>query len=184
MTVMDRLAWTICESPLGPLTAIAGSAGIRNLNFPGRSPRLGDGARRAMPDVTEQLEAYFAGERQAFELDLDLRGTPLQRLVWAQLLQIPYGTTTTYGELAKRIDDSAYPDGLEPYERVRLAAAAIGRTPTPILVPCHRVIGADGSLTGYGGGLRRKQALLDLESEGAGGRSPEPAWANRQLPLA
>lgn len=156
--------WTIHESPLGPLTVIGGPAGIRNLHFPGRSARLPESARRPMPNVAAQLESYFAGERQAFELDLDLRGTPLQLLVWARLREISYGTTTTYGELARRIDDRLYPDGLEPYERVRLAAATIGRTPTPILVPCHRVIGADGSLTGYGGGLQRKRALLDLES--------------------
>lgn len=81
------------------------------------------------------------------------------------------------------IDESFYPRRLEPYERVRLAAAAIGRTPTPILVPCHRVIGADGSLTGYGGGLQRKQALLDLESGGTSGQPAEPSWAHRQLPM-
>ena len=109
-------------------------------------------------------------------------GRPLQQLVWAQLREIPYGATTSYGELAGRIEESAYPEGLEPYQRVRLAAAAIGRTPTPILVPCHRVIGADGSLTGYGGGLQRKQALLDLESKDATRRAPESP-ANRQLAL-
>lgn len=136
-----------------------------------------------MPKVVDQFEAYFAGQRQVFELDLDLRGSPLQMLVWAQLREIPYGTTATYGELAGRIDDSHYPSGLEPYKRVRLAAAAIGRTPTPILVPCHRVIGADGSLTGYGGGLERKQALLDLESGGAESRPPEPSCAHHQLPM-
>lgn len=179
----NDLVWTIYESPLGPLTAIAGSAGIRNLHFPGRSLRLEESARRPMPEAADQLDAYFAGERRAFELKLDLRGDPLQTLVWEQLLEIPYGTTTTYGDLAGRIDESVYPEGLEPYKRVRLAAAAIGRTPTPILVPCHRVIGADGSLTGYGGGLKRKQALLDLESGGAEGRGPEPSWANRQLPM-
>lgn len=136
-----------------------------------------------MPAVVEQLDAYFAGERQTFELDLDLRGTPLQLRVWERLREIPYGATTTYGELAERIDDSLYPGGLEPYKQVRLAASAIGRTPTPILVPCHRVIGADGSLTGYGGGLQRKQALLDLESRGVVGRSPQPSWSQRQLPM-
>ncbi|HET8863364.1 MAG TPA: methylated-DNA--[protein]-cysteine S-methyltransferase [Solirubrobacterales bacterium] len=160
------LAWTICESPLGPLKVVAGRAGIRNVYFPGRSPRLHESARRPMQGVVDQLEAYFAGERQVFEMDLDLRGAPLQMAVWAELRKIAYGTTTTYGELAGRIDDSLYPQGLEPYKRVRSAAAAIGHTPTPILVPCHRVIGADGSLTGYGGGLRRKQALLDLEGGG------------------
>lgn len=177
----DPLTWTIYESPLGPLTLVAGSAGIRNVHFPGRSLRLPAGRRPPMPEVADQLDAYFAGERRAFELDLDLRGDPLQRLVWAQLREIPYGTTVSYGELAGRIDDSRYPEGLEPYRRVRLAAAAIGRTPTPILVPCHRVIGADGSLTGYGGGLDRKRALLELE--GAGGGSSSPPGKDRQLAM-
>jgi methylated-DNA-[protein]-cysteine S-methyltransferase len=176
------LAWTIYESPLGPLRVVAGSAGVRDVYFPGRSPRLHESARRPMQEVVDQLEAYFAAERQAFELDLDLYGTPLQMAVWAQLREIPYGTTTTYGELAGRIDDSLYPHGLEPYKRVRLAAAAIGRTPTPILVPCHRVIGADGSLTGYGGGLQRKRALLDLESGSIESHSPKPS-SHHQLPM-
>ena len=180
---MDRgqLAWTIYESPLGPLTVIAGPAGVRSLCFPGRLPRLRESDHRPLPAVVEQLETYFTGERKAFELRLDLRGTPLQKLVWDQLLEIPYGTTTTYGELAGRIDESFYPADLEPYKRVRLVGTAIGRTPTPILVPCHRVIGADGSLTGYGGGLQRKQALLELESGGTAGRTPEPSWQDQQL---
>jgi methylated-DNA-[protein]-cysteine S-methyltransferase len=179
----SQLKWTIYESPLGPLTVIAGSAGVRNVNFPGRSQRLVESARRPMPEVVDQLDAYFAGERKAFDLQLDLRGAPLQKRVWERLLEIPYGATTTYGELAGRIDESLYPDGLEPYKRVRLVGTAIGRTPTPILVPCHRVIGADGSLTGYGGGLQRKQALLDLESRGAVGRAPVAGWASRQLTM-
>jgi methylated-DNA-[protein]-cysteine S-methyltransferase len=164
---MDRMspsAWTIHESPLGPLTVVAGAGGVRGVHFPGQGPRLGEGARRPLPEVTGQLDEYFAGERQGFELDLDLRGTPLQQAVWEQLREIPYGETDTYGELTVRLAGSLFPEGLEPYRRVRLAAAEIGRTPTPILVPCHRVIGADGSLTGYGGGLPRKRALLDLES--------------------
>lgn len=177
---MKEMAWTIYESPLGPLTVIAGPSGVRNVYFPGRSPSLAKAARRPMPEVVSQLEAYFAAEREGFDLDLDLRGSPLQKLVWERLLEIPYGATTTYGELAGRIDESFYPDGLEPYKRTRLAGAAIGRTPTPILVPCHRVIGADGSLTGYGGGIQRKQALLDLESRGATGQPPEPNGANHR----
>jgi methylated-DNA-[protein]-cysteine S-methyltransferase len=162
-------SWTIYESPLGPLTVIAGPAGITNLYFPERVPRLAQAERCAMPDLVAQLEGYFAGERQAFELSLDLRGNPLQKLVWAQLREIPYGATVSYGEFAGRLEESAYPEGLEPYKRVRLAAAAIGRTPIPIVVPCHRVIGADGSLTGYGGGLRRKQTLLNLEGKSTAG---------------
>lgn len=176
-------AWTIYESPLGSLTVISGAAGIRGVYFPGSAPRLEQRARRPMPEVVEQLDTYFAGERRGFELDLDLRGTPLQLSVWERLREIPYGTTTTYGELAGRVDEALYPDGLEPYKRVRLAAATIGRTPTPILVPCHRVIGADGSLTGYGGGLERKQALLDLESGDAAGRVTEPDRPTRQISM-
>jgi methylated-DNA-[protein]-cysteine S-methyltransferase len=179
----SQLTWTIYESPLGPLTVLAGPAGVRTVRFPGRTPRLDEAAQRPMPEVVDQLDAYFAGERKAFELDLDLRGAPLQKRVWEQLLEIPYAATTTYGELAGRIDESLYPDGLEPYKRVRLVGTAIGQTPTPILVPCHRVIGADGSLTGYGGGLQRKQALLDLESTGVEGRAPAPGWENRQLTM-
>lgn len=136
-----------------------------------------------MPELTEQLDRYFAGELRAFDLEIDLRGRPFQRAVWGLLLEIPYGETTSYGDLAGLIAPSAYPDRLEPYMRARLVGAAVGRTPTPIVVPCHRVIGADGSLIGYGGGLQRKQALLDLERGGAAGEPPPPSWENRQLPM-
>ncbi|HEU5253093.1 MAG TPA: methylated-DNA--[protein]-cysteine S-methyltransferase [Solirubrobacterales bacterium] len=173
-------AWTTYASPVGDLTVLAGPAGIRGLYFPERAPRF-DAPGRAMPGVVSQLKQYFAGERQRFEVDLDLVGTPLQRAVWARLQAIPYGSTTTYGELAGSIDPSLFPEDLEPYRRVRTVAAAIGRTPTPILVPCHRVIGADGSLTGYGGGLPRKRFLLELE--GAAGRAVDPAPAQGQLTM-
>lgn len=179
----SQLTWTIYESPLGLLTLIAGPVGVRKVHFPGRSPRLEEAAQRPMPAVADQLDAYFAGELKSFELDLELRGAPLQKLVWQRLLDIPYGATTSYGELAGRIDGSLFPDGLEPYKRTRLVGTAIGRTPTPILVPCHRVIGADGSLTGYGGGLQRKQALLDLESADTEGSASAPRWENRQLTI-
>jgi methylated-DNA-[protein]-cysteine S-methyltransferase len=178
----SRLTWTIYESPLGPLTVIGGPAGVRNVHFPGRSPRLREEARRPMPEVADQLDAYFAGERQSFDLDLDLRGSVLQKLVWEQLLKIPYGATISYGELAGRIEESAFPDGLELYKRAQLVGATVGRTPTPILVPCHRVIGADGSLTGYGGGLQRKQALLDFEGAEAGKSAPASV-GNRQMSM-
>ncbi|HEX3688655.1 MAG TPA: methylated-DNA--[protein]-cysteine S-methyltransferase [Solirubrobacteraceae bacterium] len=169
-------AWTIFESPLGPLTLVGGHDGLRAMHFPGRSGSLDEGTRD--PDVfieaTTQLAEYFAGERQSFELALALEGTPFQRRVWAALAEIPYGATRSYGELAAEI---GRPD------RVRALGAAVGRTPVPIIVPCHRVIGADGSLTGYGGGLQRKQALLDLESRVRGGAVPAPVWAGRQLSL-
>jgi len=155
--------WTIYESPIGPLTVVAGAEGIANIHFPGTSPPFSDATRQPLPEVIGQLDDYFAGERQTFELDLDLRGNPFQRDVWRQLLEIPYGATATYGQIAARVDESLYSDGVEPHERPRVAGAAIGRNPVPIVVPCHRVIGADGSLTGYYGGLARKKRLLDLE---------------------
>ena len=121
------------------------------------------------------LEAYFAGERRSFaDLALDLGPSPFERAVWTALQGIPYGETVSYGELAHR-DRPARP---RPGGRRRRR-----RTPVPIVVPCHRVIGADGSLTGYGGGLQRKQALLDLERRVVAGMAPEPAWAFRQLAL-
>ncbi len=173
--------WMIYESPLGPLTVSAGLDGISGVHFPDRSPRFDESARCPMAEVVSQLDEYFAGQRQVFDLTLDLRGSPLQKLVWAQLRQIPYGATVSYGELSGRIDASAFPEGLEPYQCVRAAAAAVGRTPTPIIVPCHRVIGADGSLTGYGGGLGRKQALLELE--GYDGVTSKPSRDADQLAL-
>ncbi len=156
--------WTIFESPIGPLTVVAGPKGLTNIHFPGHAPRLSEATRQPMREAVDQLGTYFAGERQAFKLELDLRGTPLQGEVWRQLLEIPYGATTTYGKVARRIDESLYDPNLEPYERPRIVGAAIGRNPVPVVVPCHRVIGADGSLTGYFGGLQRKRILLDLES--------------------
>jgi methylated-DNA-[protein]-cysteine S-methyltransferase len=127
-----------------------------------------------MADAAGQLEAYFAGERRAFDLPLELAGTPFQRSVWAELRQVPYGATVTYTELAGRV---GRPDV------VRAVGAAVGRTPVPIVVPCHRVLGADGGLTGYRGGLHRKRALLDLERRGLEGLGPEPAGAPRQLAM-
>jgi methylated-DNA-[protein]-cysteine S-methyltransferase len=159
------------------LTVVVGSAGITNIYFDGHVPPLSASARRPMPDVVGPLESYFAGERQAFDLDLDLRGAPLRRAVWRQLLEIPYGETTTYGEVAGRIDAGLYDADLEPYRRPRVVGAAIGRNPVPVVVPCHRVIGADGSLTGYFGGLERKRVLLDLEGVRIADKPPEDQLA-------
>jgi methylated-DNA-[protein]-cysteine S-methyltransferase len=171
-------AWTVYESPVGPLTLIGDDDGLRAIYFPGRSGPLDEAARDPRPfaQATTQLGEYFAGERRRFELALTLEGTPFQRGVWAALARIPYGDTRSYGALAAEI---GRPD------RVRAVGAAVGRTPVPIIVPCHRVIGADGSLTGYGGGLQRKQALLDLESRASGGagRVGPMVWAGRQLSL-
>jgi methylated-DNA-[protein]-cysteine S-methyltransferase len=169
-------AWTVYESPLGPLTLVGDGDALHALHFPGRSGPLDEAARDGAPfeEALDQLEEYFAGERRRFELSLQLDGSPFQRRVWAALQTIPFGATRSYGALA---DEIARPD------RVRAVGAAVGRTPVPIIVPCHRVIGADGSLTGYGGGLQRKRALLDLESAVSGGAPPAPVWAGRQLSL-
>ena len=148
----------VYESPIGPLTLRAGARGLAALHFPGTSPAApddDDAAAACLSDAARQLDEYFAGERERFELDLDLAGTPFQRAVWERLRTIPYGETTTYGTLAGEL---GRPD------RARAVGAAVGRTPVPIIVPCHRVVGADGSLTGYGGGLERKRWLLDHES--------------------
>jgi methylated-DNA-[protein]-cysteine S-methyltransferase len=168
--------WTIYESPIGPLTLIGGPAGLRSLSFPGRSAALDETARDndLFADALEQLHEYFTGTRQRFDLVLNLGGTPFQRHVWTQLCAIPYGSTRSYGELASAISRT---------DRVRAVAATVGRTPIPIIVPCHRAIAANGDLTGYLGGLQRKQALLGLEAA-VSGTDPLPAiWRSRQLTL-
>jgi methylated-DNA-[protein]-cysteine S-methyltransferase len=168
--------WDIVQTPLGPLTMRASEHGLTGLAFPGHAGALDEGGRDrdALAEAGRQLESWFAGERQAFDLPLDLAGTPFQRRVWDELLRVPYGETVTYGELAGRVGRA---------DIVRAVGAAVGRTPVPIVVPCHRVLGADGSLTGYRGGLQRKRALLDHERRGRDGRGPEPAWHVRQLAL-
>ncbi|HEX3359774.1 MAG TPA: methylated-DNA--[protein]-cysteine S-methyltransferase [Solirubrobacterales bacterium] len=173
------ITWDVYESPIGPLTLIAGPAGLRGLWFPGKTPAPAESARAPLPAVTGQLDAYFAGELRAFDLELDMRGPALDREVWCRLLDIPYGQTESYGELAARVAPDLFRADVEPWQRAREVGAANGRNPVSIIVPCHRVIGADGSLTGYGGGLHRKQALLELEGSGR----PDPAWATRQTSL-
>jgi methylated-DNA-[protein]-cysteine S-methyltransferase len=152
------------DSPLGRLTLIGSEAGLRRVCFPGDADAAGENASsgpepECLHRAIAQLEQYFAGGRRAFELELALSGTPFQQRVWAALRRIPYGTTTTYGQLARTLGQEL---GREPFGP-RAVGAAVGRTPTPIVVPCHRVLGADGSLTGYGGGVARKRALLELE---------------------
>ena len=166
---------TIFESPFGPLTLLAGDGGLSRLYFPGRAPVFDDASdsdRERLGIAIEQLDQYFAGERTVFELPLDYAGTPFQRSVWNELRGIPYGTTTTYGALARRL-------GAQP----RAVGAAVGATPIPIIIPCHRVIGTDGSLTGYGGGLPRKRALLDFEASAGDRAAFDAAWRQRQLAL-
>jgi methylated-DNA-[protein]-cysteine S-methyltransferase len=174
------LRWTVHESPLGPLTLLGGRAGLAAVRFTDATAALDERARdpRALASAAAQLDDYFAGALRAFDVALDCVGSPFERAVWAALATIPYGATTTYARLTAVVGR----DGND-YAQVRRVAAAIARTPAPIVIPCHRVVGADGSLVGYGGGLERKRALLDLEASVAAGRAPEPAWAFRQLTL-
>jgi methylated-DNA-[protein]-cysteine S-methyltransferase len=152
------LHWTIHESPVGPLTLIADEHALTGLHFAGYDHGLGPGRRDPEAPVlaaaAAQLDEYFAAERRDFDLALDLAGTDFQRAVWDELVRIPYGGTVSYGEIARRLGRP---------ERVRAVGAANGRNPVAIVVPCHRVIGADGSLVGYGGGLDRKRRLLAIE---------------------
>jgi methylated-DNA-[protein]-cysteine S-methyltransferase len=175
----SNVTWNIYESPIGPLTLIAGPAGLRGLWFPGKTLSPPESARGPLPTAVEQLDAYFRGELRVFDLELDMRSTALDREVWRRLLDIPYGETESYGELAARVDPDLFRTDCEPWQRARAVGAANGRNPVAIVVPCHRVIGADGSLTGYGGGLQRKQALLELEGSGR----PDPAWGTRQMSI-
>jgi len=160
------------ESPIGELTLIGGDNGLRALKF-GPGGRGSPADERALRAAIAALDAYFGGNLVTFELDLDLIGTPFQQRVWAALAEIPYGQTTTYGSLARELGAA------EP----RAIGGAVARTPVPIIVPCHRVIGADGSLTGYGGGLDRKRALLAFETSGGQRRVLDACWGERQLAL-
>lgn len=152
-------------SPVGTLRLVADAQGLRQLWFererhPKRMSPQWIRSSAAVAFARQQLEEYFAGTRQVFELPLHPLGTPFQRTVWQELGRIPYGVTISYGELARRIGQPA---------AVRAVGAANGRNPLPIVLPCHRVIGANGSLTGFGGGLPTKRQLLSLEARITGG---------------
>jgi methylated-DNA-[protein]-cysteine S-methyltransferase len=152
--------YTIFASPIGDLLLTGDGAALTGVDFLNRSAdpvwQRDDGA---FGEATAQLRAYFGGELTEFSLDLAPRGTPFQQRVWSALRTIPYGTTTTYGKLATALGNA---------RAMRAVGLANGRNPISIVIPCHRVIGANGSLTGYGGGMERKQWLL--------------AWEGRALP--
>lgn len=153
--------YTVIESPLGPLTAVATADGLCGLymsdaaHLPATfgAPATGttDGA---FDQLREELGEYFARDRTQFSVATAASGTPFQHRVWAALVEIPYGQTRSYGQLAVALGDVRV---------VRAVGAANGRNPLSIVVPCHRVVGADGTLTGYAGGLERKELLLALE---------------------
>ena len=157
-TVMD-VTHTMMDSPLGELTLVGNDGALAGVYFAGQRnrPRPGRLGRRAPAELAEpvrQLGEYFAGERTAFELDLDTRGDAFDRQVWALVAAIPYGQARSYGQLARELGDP----GLA--QKVGVSNA---RNRLCIVVPCHRVVGSDGSLTGYAGGMERKEYLLHLE---------------------
>ncbi|HEY5286766.1 MAG TPA: methylated-DNA--[protein]-cysteine S-methyltransferase [Solirubrobacteraceae bacterium] len=152
---------TTMDSPIGELTITSEEGKLTGIQMhEQRHPKkIPADARRdddGLGHVVAQLEAYFAGELTEFEMALDMRGTEFQRRVWASLCEIPYGETISYGELARWVGNP---------KASRAVGLANGRNPVAIVVPCHRVIGADGSLTGYGGGLERKVWLLEHEAK-------------------
>lgn len=150
--------YRVIDSPIGPLTLAGRGSTLTNLRMvdqthePSRADWTLDD--RGFPDAIEQLDAYFAGELQEFDLSLELTGTAFQRRVWEALRTIPYGKTRSYGEIAAQIGSPT---------AFRAVGLANGHNPISVIVPCHRVIGANGSLTGFGGGIERKRTLLALE---------------------
>lgn len=155
---MTGMRFRIMESPVGLLTLAGVDGRLAHLRMEDQSyepSRAGwEIDDSAFPAAVEQLTAYFAGSLTEFDLDLHLGGTPFQRRVWEALQTIPYGETRTYGEIALQVGSPT---------AFRAVGLANGHNPIGIIVPCHRVIGSNGSLTGYGGGLNRKRALLDME---------------------
>lgn len=149
------------DSPLGTLLLAASAHGLSGLYFDGHKYFKGtagwrrDAVNPHLCAAVRQIDEYFAGQRRTFELALDLQGTPFQQCVWQTLQNVPFGMTTTYQTIAQRIANP---------KAVRAAGTAIGRNPVSIIVPCHRVLGSNGELSGYAGGLERKRHLLALEN--------------------
>ena len=164
--------YTTFDSPLGQILLVSDGSLLTGAYFSCQKyePEPGPGWHREpdlgiFQDASLQLHEYFAGRRRQFDIPLHLRGTPFQMKVWNALLEIPLGSTVSYGELAGRIMRK---------DAVRAVGAAVGRNPVSVIVPCHRVIGSGGSLTGYAGGLQRKRALLDLEEAVLAGITHRP----------
>jgi methylated-DNA-[protein]-cysteine S-methyltransferase len=153
------LCHTVIDTPIGPLTLVAGPDGLREVRFPNGRP-VSDADGPAQPEhpvlvqAATELEEYFAGTRTDFDVPLDPQGSPFQLAAWQGLTTIPFAETVSYGEQARRLGH----DG-----KARAIGAANGSNPLPVIVPCHRVIGSDGSLTGFGGGLPTKEFLLRME---------------------
>jgi methylated-DNA-[protein]-cysteine S-methyltransferase len=164
----------VVDSPIGPLTLVRDDEGLTGLYYPGHwtrpdrnsfGPRVAPSDDHGFDEAVIQLREYFAGERQDFDLPLNRRGSDTARQVWQLLAEIPYGQTTTYGELARKVGG-----GVDP----RDIGGFVGDNPLSILIACHRVVGSTGKLTGYAGGLDRKRYLLELEN--AIPASPQTLW--------
>ena len=169
MTVNTPMRYTHVDTPIGTLLVAGDDTGLRLISFPteARKRRIDPSWRRdqrAFSDVRSQLLAYFAGDLTEFDLPLAPDGTTFQLTVWDALKNIPYGTTISYGDLARRIGRPS---------ASRAVGSANGSNPLPIVIPCHRVIGSDGTLTGFGGGLPTKSALLSLERGVCSGNDPQ-----------
>ncbi|MGD9484642.1 methylated-DNA--[protein]-cysteine S-methyltransferase [Streptomyces sp. TRM70308] len=167
MNLTSERTHTVVDTPIGPLTLVAADGVLCGLYVHDQRHRppqetFGVPDPAGFAEAREQLAEYFAGERTEFTVPLALSGTPFQRTVWAALCAIPYGETVGYGELAARLGRP---------RAARAVGLANGRNPVSIIVPCHRVVGAGGALTGYGGGLDRKRLLLDLERRTAAARA-------------
>ena len=160
------VAWTKMDPPVGVRHLAATEDGLCRIDFAasrndffawlsGQAEQMLESTPERLSDASTQLQEYFSGARRQFDLPLDLRGTDFQRQVWRELLAIPFGATLTYGKVARSLGRTL--------GAARAVGAAVGANPVTIIVPCHRVIGADGSLVGFGGGLDAKIALLRLE---------------------
>jgi methylated-DNA-[protein]-cysteine S-methyltransferase len=157
-----ELLHTTLDSPIGPLLLVGDERALRGLYMQHGCKPISPAAHwtatpQAFTDTATQLDEYFAGERSVFDVALKMTGTPFQRRVWSALQQVDYGETISYGELARRIGKPT---------AARAVGLANASNPISVIVPCHRVIGADGTLTGYGGGIERKRLLLALEAGG------------------
>jgi methylated-DNA-[protein]-cysteine S-methyltransferase len=161
--VVETLTTRLVPTPVGQLTLVASPRGLRQVLWAGQSPPETSVAASSdvLEEATLKLGAYFAGDLRRFDLPLDLAGTEFQVAAWRALADIPYGTTISYGEQARRLGRPG---------AVRAVGAANGRNPLPIVLPCHRIVGADGSLVGFGGGLSVKQRLLEHEARFAARR--------------
>jgi methylated-DNA-[protein]-cysteine S-methyltransferase len=164
----------VVDSPIGPLTLVRDETGLTGVYYPGHwtrpdrnsfGPQVDGSEDHGFDDAAAQLTEYFAGDRRDFDLPLNPRGGDQARQVWQLIAEIPYGQTTSYGELARRFDGDLDARGI---------GAFVGSNPLSILIPCHRVVGSTGKLTGYAGGLDRKRYLLELEN--AIPAAPETLW--------